>query len=388
MIPHSRIYCILLLQTKLMGTTRRDWIRQASLAAAGLGMSTSLCASDRLPQFQPAEGAGRTILLNSNENAFGPSPKVVEAMKAAALSSNRYPDDHIPKLLDKIAAHHRVSPANLIMGAGSSEILLEVALIAARKKGNAVTAEPSFNSWVRLAESSGLSVTRVPLDKERKLDLEAMRSAVNSDTQLVYVCNPNNPVGNYVEHEKVKAFVEDCSRKCLVLVDEAYTEFAGIPSLSSMAVNNPNIIIAKTFSKIYGLAGARAGYAIAHPDRIRDIALYQAWPNVSISTVTAAAASAALDHQEFMRECAKRTRDCREMVYKTLGELNLEYIPSYTSFLMFNIDPIKCNYEEAMNKKNIMVQHRKHFGGKWCRVSMGTEEEMSTFCNALKSICS
>jgi histidinol-phosphate aminotransferase len=170
-------------------------------------------------------------------------------------------------------------------------------------------------------------------------------------------------------------------------VDEAYTEFAGIPSLSNMVISNPNIIIAKTFSKIYGLAGARVGYAIAHPDRIRDIARYQAWPNVSISAVTAAAASAALDHQEFVQECAKRTGECRTTVYRTLRELNLEYIPSSTSFLMFNIDPLKCNYEEAMNRNNIMVQHRKHFGGKWCRVSMGTEAEMATFCKALKSIC-
>ncbi|HLO83276.1 MAG TPA: histidinol-phosphate transaminase [Chitinophagaceae bacterium] len=367
-----------------MSSSRRTWIKQAGFSIAALGLGESLYAEPQMTR----KHADRLILLNSNENAFGPSRKTLQAITAAASRSNRYPDDEIQVLIRKLAAHHKIGTENITMTAGSTEILSMVATLAAKQKGNAVTAEPSFNFWTKIASGFGLSITRVPVNAERKLDLDKMRAAVNSDTRMVYVCNPNNPVGNYIEHEKLKAFVEDCSKTSLVLVDEAYTEFAGIPSLTPLALNNKNIIIAKTFSKIYALAGSRVGYAIAHPDAIARLNELNPWPNGSISQVSVAAASAALDDQEFVAYCAARTAEAREKVYSTLKGLKLEYIPSYTSFMLFNIDPIQCNYEDAMRKKNIMVQYRNHFGGKWCRVSMGTLEEMDRFCKSLKEICS
>jgi histidinol-phosphate aminotransferase len=367
-----------------MSSSRRAWIKQASFSIAALGLGKSLSAEHLMVR----EDARKLILLNSNENAFGPSKKVVQAITTAANRSNRYPDDEIQVLISKLAGHHKVGNENITMTAGSTEVLSMTATLAAKQKGNAVTAEPSFNFWTKIASGAGLSITRVPVNGERKLDLEKMRAAVNAETRLVYVCNPNNPVGNYIDHEKLKAFVEECSRTSLVLVDEAYTEFAGIPSLTPLALVNKNIIIAKTFSKIYALAGSRVGYAIAHPDTIAKLNELNAWPNGSISQVSVAAAIAALDDQEFVKYCAAKTAEAREKVYATLKDLKLEYIPSYTSFMMFNIDPIKCNYEDAMRKKNIMVQHRNHFGGKWCRVSMGTIEEMDLFCKSLREICS
>lgn len=366
-----------------MPTSRRDWLKQTSLAVAGLGLGNTLAAEPPLLR----NPSGRIILLNSNENAFGPSPKVVQAMAKAAVRSNRYPDDEVAVLVKKLAVHHLVSPEHLIMSAGSSEILGQVTLMAAKMKGNAVTAEPSFNPWMKLAGEFGLAVTRVPLDGEHKLDLEKMRAAINSETRMIYICNPNNPVGNYIEYEKLKAFVEECSTKCLVLVDEAYTEFAQLPSLSSLAITNRNVIIAKTFSKIYGLAGARIGYAIAHPETIKRFESLQSWANGAVSQVTVAAASAALDDQAFVNYCREKTAETREICYTSLKKLKLEYIPSSTSFMLFNIEPIKCDYSAAMQKQNIMVQHRNHFGGKWCRVSMGTIEEMKIFTKALENIC-
>jgi histidinol-phosphate aminotransferase len=308
-------------------------------------------------------------------------------MVETAVKSNRYPDDEIAILIKKLAAFHSVGAENIIMSAGSSEILGQITLMAAKMKGNAVTAEPSFNPWMKLAGEFGLAVTRVPLNDERKLDLEKMRAAINSETRMIYVCNPNNPVGNYIEFEKLKAFVEECSSKCLVLVDEAYTEFAELPSLSALAITNKNVVIAKTFSKIYGLAGARIGYAIAHPETIKRFENLQSWANGAVSQVTVAAASAALDDQAFVKYCREKTAEAREICYTSLKKLKLDYIPSSTSFLLFNIEPIKCDYSAAMMKQNIMVQHRNHFGGKWCRVSMGTIEEMKTFTKALENIC-
>jgi histidinol-phosphate aminotransferase len=214
-----------------------------------------------------------------------------------------------------------------------------------------------------------------------------MRAAIDAETRLIYVCNPNNPVGNYIEFEKLKAFVEECSTKCMVLVDEAYTEFAELPSMASIAIKNKNIIVAKTFSKIYGLAGARIGYAIAHPETIKRFESLQSWANGQVGQVNVAAASAALDDQAFVVACRDKTKECRQFCYDTFKKLNLKYIPSVTSFMMFNIDTIKCDYQATMEKENIMVQYRNHFGGKWCRVSMGTMEEMKAFGKVLETMC-
>ena len=172
----------------------------------------------------------------------------------------------------------------------------------------------------------------------------------------------------------------------MVLIDEAYTEFADVPSLKDLAVKDPNIVVAKTFSKIYGLAGARIGYVIAHPSTIKMLTRFQPWPDANISAVTVAAASAALKDQAFVKDCKEKIAQSRELCYKTFKELSLEYIPSHTNFILFNIGKIGPDFSQKMQAKNIFVQYRDHFGGKWCRVSMGTIDEMNTFCSALKSI--
>jgi histidinol-phosphate aminotransferase len=142
----------------------------------------------------------------------------------------------------------------------------------------------------------------------------------------------------------------------------------------------------KTFSKIYGLAGARVGYAIAHPDTIKKLTNFQTWAGVNVSAVSAAAASAAMKDQDFVNDCRIKTELAREMCYTTFKELKLDYIPSNTSFILFDINKIGSDYPQKMQAKNIFVQYRDHFGGKWCRVSMGTLEEMNSFCTALKEI--
>jgi histidinol-phosphate aminotransferase len=172
----------------------------------------------------------------------------------------------------------------------------------------------------------------------------------------------------------------------MVLVDEAYTEFADLPSLKDLAIKNQNVVVAKTFSKIYGLAGARIGYVIAHSATIKKLSAFQPWPDANISAVTVAAASAALKDQAFVKDCKEKIAQARELCYKTFKGLSLEYIPSHTNFILFNIGKIGADFSQKMQAKNIFVQYRDHFGGKWCRVSMGTIDEMQTFCAALKEI--
>jgi histidinol-phosphate aminotransferase len=362
-------------------SSRRQWLRNTTAALAGVSLAPAIFATEK----ERYRAAG-IILLNGNENAYGPSASARKAMTDAAGTSNRYPDDHVSALKKQAAEFWNVESENILFGAGSSEFLGLVSLLVSSGKGSIITAEPSYRVWNGQAGSFGLGFKRIPVANDKTLDLAGMMSAMNADTRMMYVCNPNNPVGTYVEDHLLRNFVIESSKKCMVLVDEAYTEFADLPSLKDLAVKNPNIVVAKTFSKIYGLAGARIGYVIAQPDTINKLSAFQPWPNANISAVTVAAASAALKDQAFVKDCKEKIAQARDICYKTFKELSLEYIPSHTNFILFNIGKIGTDFSQKMQAKNIFVQYRDHFGGKWCRVSMGTIEEMKSFCAAIKEI--
>jgi histidinol-phosphate aminotransferase len=362
-------------------SSRRQWLRNTTAALAGVSLAPAIFATEK----ERYRAAG-IILLNGNENAYGPSAAARKAMTEAVGTSNRYPDYQVSTLKKQVAEFWNVGMENILFGAGSSEFLGLVSLLVSSNKGTIITAEPSYKVWNGQAESFGLGFKRIPVATDKTLDLAGMMSAIDADTKMMYVCNPNNPVGTYAEDHLLRNFVNECSKKCMVLIDEAYIEFADLPSLKDLAVNNPNIVVAKTFSKIYGLAGARIGYVIAHPGTIKKLAAFQPWPDANISAVTVAAASAALKDQAFVKDCKEKIAQARELCYKTFKELSLEYIPSHTNFILFNIDKIGSDFSQKMQAKNIFVQYRDHFGGKWCRVSMGTIDEMKTFCTALKEI--
>jgi len=254
-------------------------------------------------------------------------------------------------------------------------------------KGYIKTAEPSYKIWHTQASALGYDFIQVPLNAEKKYDLKKISSyEKNFPTKLLYICNPNNPTGTYVEPREIENFLNSIQNTSYIFIDEAYTEYADIPSLTSFAIKSPNVIVAKTFSKIYGLAGARVGYAIAHPDTIKILATFQPWPNANVSMVAAAAAAAALNDQQFVKDCREKAAQARQICYKCFDDLNLDYIKSSTNFILFNVDKIGADFSKKMQAQNIYVQYRKHFSGNWCRVSMGTIEEMQTFCSALKSI--
>jgi histidinol-phosphate aminotransferase len=261
-----------------------------------------------------------------------------------------------------------------------------VTLHAARQKGNAITAAPSFSSWVPTAQKLGLDIIRVPLTPDKKHDLPAMLAKINTDTRLVYVCNPNNPTGTVLPSEDVKRFVEEASRKALVLLDEAYIEYCDQPSLSNLVKDNRNIIIAKTFSKIYGLAGARVGYALAHPDTINKLADLQPWPNGSVSAVSAAAALASLDDKDFLDMTRNNTRKAGAYAMKELQSMGFECIPSNTNFLYYSIRSVNGNWQELLQARNILTGRMVEESDKWTRTTIGTMEEMQSFIRAAKQI--
>ena len=364
---------------------RRSWLRQSSLAIAGLTFAGKISANSNNNYRETFLPPG-PIRLTSNENPYGPSPMARKAMADAINLSNRYPWDYTTSVREQIAGGFGLTTDNVLMAAGSSEILGLVAYLASFEKGNAVTASPSFSSWVPVAQKMGLEVIQVPLTGDKKIDLAAMRAKISSSTRLVYLCNPNNPTGTILPAADIKSFVEEVSKNHLVLLDEAYMEYCDQPSLAGLVATNKNLVVAKTFSKIYGLAGARIGFALAHPDTINKLGSLQAWPNAGASMVSLAAASASLKDKDFLRTTKEQNRQANDFTFNGLKSIGFDCIPSNTNFLYYSAKKYSGNWSEMMRSKNILIGRSSNDDEKWTRTTIGTMEEMQAFITAAKQL--
>lgn len=367
---------------------RRTWLKQSSLALAGLGLGERLLAAEKsfpVEKIKHPVPPG-IIKLSSNENPYGPSPLARKAMADAVAQCNRYPWSVTEQLMDKIGSRYGLSDAHVLMGAGSSEILGLVSMQAALQKGNAVCAFPTFTIWWKALQKLGTEIIKVPLTADKKHDLPAMLRAINGQTRLVYVCNPNNPTGTVIPTAELKSFVEEASQKALVLLDEAYTEYSDEPSLASMVTTNKNLVIAKTFSKIYGMAGGRIGYALAHPDCINSLSELQPWPNAGPGGVSLAGALASLDDVDFVKTSKTNNQAARAFVEQQFKTLQVPFIPSNTNFIYYSLQQYSGNIEEAFKKEQIITRGAVEENGKWTRTSIGTQQEMQQFIHVLKNI--
>lgn len=336
---------------------------------------------------QPAEGplfaAGQPIKLSSNENPYGPSPLARTAMAQACLLSNRYDWDRTAVLLQALATRHSVTEDNVMVHAGSTELLELVSRFAAQQKGNLVIADPSYAYWTGIAGRLGLEKTIVPLTPDKKIDLPAMLRAINGQTRLVYICNPNNPTGTLCDRNELIQFINEATRKTLVLVDEAYLDFTTQASLAPIAVKNKNLVVVKTFSKIYGLAGARIGYLLAHEENVRQLASLRSWNNGSVGVVSAAAAIASLKDEAFLREAYARNEAVRTSTIAQLEKMGMRCIPSFTNFIYFSLDNYRADYFQRLKEHNIAGTFVYEPQGKWTRITVGKVEEMQQFLKAI-----
>jgi histidinol-phosphate aminotransferase len=362
----------------MQNISRRTWLKQSGLAAASITMLPVFSGNAQNNELAP-------IRLHANENPYGPSPLVREAMIDSASLSNRYAFETARALREELGKRFGMTADHVALGGGSSEILGMVAQWAARGKGNIVTADPSFNWWMKIAEGSGCKIKRVRLDNAHTIDLEAMKGQVDNETEFVYVCNPNNPTGTMHSSTVLSDFVQTVSNSTKVLVDEAYLDFTIEPSLAPLIVNK-NVIIARTFSKLYGLAGARIGFALAHPDTIKTLLSFQPWENASVSIMAMKGALAALRDEKFLAMVRERNHEARKFTMSRLKEMNIRFADSVTNFIFFSVDGIKSDYTNAFAKRNITVGRVLENEGRWARISIGTLEEMKRFCSVLEEL--
>jgi len=346
-----------------------------------------------LPVYQPgrsieeikrAYGLTEVIKLASNENPFGCSPRVHEAVTRALSSANRYPDGAATALRRALAAHLGVAEEALIFGNGSDEIVQLIARAYLAPGASTVMAHPTFPRYKTNAVIEGACVIEVPL-KDGRHDLDAMAEAVTEDTRVVWVCNPNNPTGTIVTHDELVAFLARVPRTVLVVLDEAYVEYVTDPRFPrSLALlrEHENLILLRTFSKIYGLAGFRIGYGIAAPAVID--ALNRVREPFNTSFVAQEAALAALDDQAFVEACVQQNEKGKQQLYEGFARLGLRHYETHGNFILVDVGRPAGPVFEALLRQGVIVRSGEALGFPTAlRVTIGDEAQNRRVLEAL-----
>jgi histidinol-phosphate aminotransferase len=360
--------------------SRRRFFRMAGAAGA---LTTLPLRAEVLGSLgtMPTPTVDLPVRLDSNENPYGPSQKVLDSMRRALSTANRYPRPEYQGLVEHIAAMHRVPPDHLLLGCGSSEILrvAAVALLGPGKKF--VQASPTFETSERYAKLAGAEVIFVPLDQGFAHDLDSMLSHIDATVPLVYICNPNNPTGSITPRGALEAFIAKVPATTTVLIDEAYHHFAtqtpGYASFLDHPIENDRIMVARTFSKVYGLAGMRLGYAIAKPSLISQLRPHITPVNVNAAVLRAGLA--ALDDTEGAQEYVTNNATTRRMFFNQADARGLKPINSCTNFVMMDVHRPAKQVIEHFRKNNVWIGREFPPLETYVRVSLGKAEEMQEF---------
>jgi len=335
-------------------------------------------------------GLSEVVKLASNEFPLPPFPEVQQAIVAALDDLNRYPDGHCTDLRAALAEHYRRTPTEVVVGNGSCELLMLLGDILLERGDEVVFAAPSFVVYNDICLRHEASAVAVPL-RDLAHDLEAMAAAVTSRTRMLVVCNPNNPTGTYVPVAEIARLVEAVPGDVLVVIDEAYNEFVTMADRDDALVlqaAHENVIVLRTFSKIYGLCGLRVGYGLCTADVAR--AIDKVRQPFNVNRLAQVAACEALKHgDQVARRCAENARRRGHMVAR-LAELGRATVPSEANFMLVDTRGLRVAPEEvwtALLKTGAIVRDGGALGCPgWARVSVGTETEMEFFLEKLAAL--
>ena len=325
------------------------------------------------------------IKVASNENPLGPSPLAVEAMKTAVTQSHLYPDGNAFYLKNKLAAKLGVEPANLILGNGSNEIIEFVSHALLGPGDEIVVSQYCFAIYPLVAMIMGAKVNAVPA-VEHGHDLPAMLEAITPATRIVWVANPNNPTGTLAKPTDVRTLVEQVPDDVLLVMDEAYYEFLEEPvDLLPLVRSNekPNLLLMRTFSKIYGLAGLRIGYGIGHPDFVS--ALEKVRQPFNTNSVAQAGAIAALDDDAHLVSTRSTNAEGLNFLEAACTDQGIEFVPSYANFVMVRVGDGQAVFE-ALQRQGVITRPMGGYGlPEWIRLSIGTPEENKRAAESLNA---
>lgn len=381
-----------------------------------VGVSAAMTALESLPL--PDSAASMTVpsptpvRLSANENPYGPSPAALKAMTEGFSLAWRYPDEYGDMLAAELAQQHNVPVSQILLGDGSSEILKICAAAYTGKGKKLVIANPTFGAIARHAEVANAEVVRINLTNDHRHDLQRMlwtangnpggtRSVSTKAAELVYVCNPNNPTATLSNKDQLAAFIAKLSRSTMVIVDEAYHHYVEsnyYESVIPLVKDHPNLIVARTFSKIYGMAGLRLGYCVTQPENIKIMKAHQVFDSVNIMAIVAALAS--LKDSNHVARTRELNSQVRKSVCDELDALGYRYIPSEANFMMIDLTSHcasgkKCgpgSTAEAPVVIAALLKHGVEVGRlfpampNFLRVTIGTSSQMKSFLSAFKEV--
>lgn len=329
-------------------------------------------------------GLNEVIKLASNENPYPPSPKVLKAISKAAKEVNRYPDGDCFYLREALANRLKVNPRQLIFANGSDELILMSVRTFVKKGDEVIIAKPSFLMYEIAATIEGANIKSIPI-KDFRYDLNAMKRSVTKKTKIIFLGNPDNPSGTYLTKKDIEKFLKGLRSDILVFFDEAYFEYVNakdyVDSIGLLK-KHKNVIVTRTFSKMYGLAGLRIGYGIANLELV-DI-LNRVREPFNVNSIAQAAALACLNEKAYYQNIAEKVKVQREFLYQNLDKLGVQYKESCTNFILVDVKSDATKVTQKMLKQGVIVRNMSGWGVKnFIRVSIGTQSENKKFIKVL-----
>lgn len=332
-------------------------------------------------------GLKSVVKLASNENPYPPSAKVVAALKKAALNVNRYPDGSCFLLRQALAKFLKVTPQQLIFGNGSDEVIVLAVKAFVGKGDEVIIAQPSFLVYDLACRLAGAKIHAVPL-KNFYYDVEAIKAKLNPRTKVVFIGNPDNPGGTFLTGAQLESIIKAAAADTLIFIDEAYFEYVKdktYPDSLALIKKYPNVLVTRTFSKMYGLAGLRIGYGIGRPEVI-DIFNRLREP-FNVNSLAQAAAVAALSDQSYYEKIAKDVQLQRQFLYQALDTLGIEHVRTFTNFILMKVGGDSSALALKLLKKGVIVRDMNVWGlNGYIRVSIGTAAENKRFIKTLGEV--
>jgi len=335
----------------------------------------------------PLSNDEKIIRLDANENALGMAPSARQAIVNGISEANRYPFDVAAKFRKELSGHHKVSEACITLGCGSAEILQIVAQTYATRGTLILMADPTYDALALYARPFPARLERVPLRSDYSHDIGRMSELADKHPGpvLVYICNPNNPTGTVTACSEIQKWIQGALPRVKFFIDEAYHQFVNDSryySFADQAAKNHNIIVARTFSKVYAMAGMRQGYSISTPETRQQLFAYSTL--VGVNHLALVAASTSLRDKDFLEESLVTSDRARKILTRTLDELHIEYLPSQANFIMFKLKGTIQEFNKRMAEQHIRVGRPFPPMEDFCRLSMGLATEMETFCSILR----
>ena len=331
-------------------------------------------------------GLKEVIKLASNENPLGPSPKAIGAVRKSLLNINRYPDSSGFYLKRKLAKALNLQPDNIVLGNGSDELIDIIIKTFVEEDEHILTSEGTFLEYKIISQVKGRTVVTVPL-RYFKYDLEAFKKKIDRKTKLIFISNPNNPTGTYVTKYELGDFMRGLPQGVLLVLDEAYDTFIDVDDFpdSLRYIRQENVIVLKTFSKAYGLAGLRVGYALARAEFTS--CMEKARQPFNVNLLAQVGAAAALDDKKFLSKSRQLILEGKSYLYDALTKTGIAYVPSVTNFILIDVNRDGVSVFKEMLKYGVIIRDMKQYGFKnFIRVTIGTKKENERFIKVLKKI--